>query len=642
MTIREAELAVVGGGAAALWVASLAAARGRSIALVTSGPVGSHASTRNQGWLHSGAFYSAYGAKALAEQCAEGSADVMALARRVPDVVDGAGKGVLLARTRSHREEIAERLSSNGIWWSTKPACAAAWSDVVGEDIAAHAITSNDRSMDSALLLRVLMEDALEAGATVFATQAPPRLEHSRDRWVLVTGTGTVRAEKVVLALGAHTGRYLADCGIRSELSYTHTRTRVAVFPRLGLEGPLIPLFDAGPTVIPVWHDGRRNGATICVPFDNVPASEATAPLTGADVKDVLLRSCRQFPGLASYLEARDAAEGRIYACEKLITTGQRDGTEESRSFRVDRVDQNLWTFYAGKFTTASVGARFCLAELGLSDADQATRYTGGRDVVGQLNFAKRAAAEPSTAFSADKVGDSGGYHMHSDSGSTPQGRYDEHCTFCIELHHGARHPGSAAAHILAPEVESRIIWQDDDLVVLPSIGPIATGHTMILTREHYLSFAHVPPALLAHAEKIAEDLCQRVVGIDTPILFEHGPMGESSTGGACTDHAHLHCLPMGEADIKPTIDKRLQGRRIDSLTELVDQYERDQAYIYYRSQAGESWVYDVTVDLPCQFLRRVCADALGIETEWDWLVCPRTDVLTDTLATVKWGSHAS
>lgn len=181
------------------------------------------------------------------------------------------------------------------------------------------------------------------------------------------------------------------------------------------------------------------------------------------------------------------------------------------------------------------------------------------------------------------------------------------------------------------------MIWQDADLVVLPSIGPVTVGHTMVLTRAHYLSFAHVPEALAHRAERVAGHLSERIGRYGAVILFEHGPMSENALGGACTDHAHLHCLPIGDVDIRPRIEERLAGRRIESLTELAQQAERGQPYVFYRSQHGESWVYDVTVDLPCQFLRRVAADAVGSGTDWDWLVCPRPELVHRTLAEIRW-----
>ncbi|EME57653.1 HIT family protein [Amycolatopsis decaplanina] len=214
---------------------------------------------------------------------------------------------------------------------------------------------------------------------------------------------------------------------------------------------------------------------------------------------------------------------------------------------------------------------------------------------------------------------------------------YDANCSFCAEFERGAADSRSAARSLVTPSRPERVIWSDDDLVVVPTLGPVAKGHVMVLTREHYLSYAHVPRGLAERAEALAETVCRRISGLGTPIMFEHGPMSEGATGGACTDHAHLHCVPMGEVDLKAGIDERLTGRRISSLVELADQRRRRQPYIYYRSGSGVSWLYDVDVDLPCQFLRRLANAALGDHEEWDWLTFPKLDLVYATLDEISW-----
>lgn len=215
---------------------------------------------------------------------------------------------------------------------------------------------------------------------------------------------------------------------------------------------------------------------------------------------------------------------------------------------------------------------------------------------------------------------------------------HSEDCTFCTEFVFGPGHPDSAYHDYATEQYADRIIFEDSQLMVLPTIGPITAGHTMVLTREHYLSFAHVPRDLAQHAESVAIALSSKLATRFGPVIwFEHGPMSESATGGACTSHAHLHCVPVGDVDISVSIEKHLVGRRIDSIAALSQQAGRDQAYIYYRSQHGEHWAYDVTDPLPCQFLRRITASALGNDADWDWMVCPQPDVVHETLAAVHW-----
>ncbi|WP_405135548.1 HIT family protein [Nocardia sp. NBC_01388] len=214
---------------------------------------------------------------------------------------------------------------------------------------------------------------------------------------------------------------------------------------------------------------------------------------------------------------------------------------------------------------------------------------------------------------------------------------YDDDCAFCTAFRFGPTHPNSVYLDDATARHANWTIFEDPNVVVLPTIGPVAPGHTMVLAREHYLSFAHVSPDLARYAESVAITLSGKLSAeFGDVIWFEHGPMSEKATGGSCTSHAHLHCVPVGDVDISGQINERLTGRRIESFADLAQQAEREQPYLYYRTQGGEHWVYDVTVDLPCQFLRRVTATALG-NGDWDWLACPHPDVVHQTITAVHW-----
>jgi hypothetical protein len=88
---------------------------------------------------------------------------------------------------------------------------------------------------------------------------------------------------------------------------------------------------------------------------------------------------------------------------------------------------------------------------------------------------------------------------------------------------------------------------------------------------------------------------------------------------------------------MKPDVDAVLTGRRMNFLADLAEQEERSQHYLFCRDQAGAAYVYDVDRDLPCQFLRRAASRAWDIGDESGWVVFPRLDVFTRTLAEVRW-----
>jgi len=92
---------------------------------------------------------------------------------------------------------------------------------------------------------------------------------------------------------------------------------------------------------------------------------------------------------------------------------------------------------------------------------------------------------------------------------------------------------------IIAEEIPSYKVYEDDDFFAFLEINPIKPGHTLLVTKEHYATIYDIPKKLfssfmeksreIAPAIKAATN-CRRVglavVGLDI-------------------EHAHLHILPI-------------------------------------------------------------------------------------------------
>ncbi|MGF0320653.1 NAD(P)/FAD-dependent oxidoreductase [Nocardia fluminea] len=378
MTEYEADLVVVGGGVAALWSTRLAAQAGMRTVLVTSGPLGSHASTRNQGWLHSGGFYAAYQAWSLARACAIGSADIRVLAQRIPQLLARTG-GIYLVRDDHQAETISMRLRTARI--EHHLISAAEWPYP--------ALQVADCAVDTTLLIKMLVTDAVRAGARIIADTVETAPTYLGGSWTVDTGRDRVHTGQVVLALGAGIPRYLRGWHLDENTpDYSVTRSTVVVIPELTIAGPVIPLFDFGPTILPIWHRGRYCGATMCLPFDNAA--------DGADGQstDALLGECvDRLPELGARLTPTVRRSIRTYRCEKLLVGDQQAGTEASRTHRIDHLADGLIGFYAGKFSSASVAARDLLRTLTAQITPHHDRQPSA--VLGALHIAARAAVAP-------------------------------------------------------------------------------------------------------------------------------------------------------------------------------------------------------------------------------------------------------
>ena len=96
---------------------------------------------------------------------------------------------------------------------------------------------------------------------------------------------------------------------------------------------------------------------------------------------------------------------------------------------------------------------------------------------------------------------------------------------------------------ILAGEIPSDILYQDEEVIAFRDINPIAPTHLLIVSKKHIPSLLHLTDAeapLIGHMTKIANQLAR-----------EHG-VAESGyrlvincgkEGGQLVPHLHMHLL---------------------------------------------------------------------------------------------------
>lgn len=164
--------------------------------------------------------------------------------------------------------------------------------------------------------------------------------------------------------------------------------------------------------------------------------------------------------------------------------------------------------------------------------------------------------------------------------------------------------------------------------VVMPVLGPLVRGHVMVVAHRHFVSLRDMGEEARAEYE---EHLAAAPVEYQDNLLeIEHGSV-EDMPGGPCIVHAHAHWLPGlgGLADLFDDALPRLPVRAFEDLREI------EVPYVALRSR-GEVYAYDASACAP-QTVRRSLARALG-ETEWDWALFPKFDVIKQTAET--W--HAS
>jgi diadenosine tetraphosphate (Ap4A) HIT family hydrolase len=166
----------------------------------------------------------------------------------------------------------------------------------------------------------------------------------------------------------------------------------------------------------------------------------------------------------------------------------------------------------------------------------------------------------------------------------------------------------------------------DAGLALTSDIAPLGPGHLLIHTQEHVTSFAVAEPNTLERW-KVA---IRRVLGHPAlegrpVLLFEHGTDGLEPVEAGCTDHAHIHVMPL-------RVDST--GRPDTSAGQAVAQL-RDCSvgptlcFEDLGRLAGTSYFWLADRDLILrtvvpdrverQLLRRIVAEAVGLERHRTW-----------------------
>ncbi|MEH0407409.1 hypothetical protein ACFY7V_33800 [[Kitasatospora] papulosa] len=187
-------------------------------------------------------------------------------------------------------------------------------------------------------------------------------------------------------------------------------------------------------------------------------------------------------------------------------------------------------------------------------------------------------------------------------------------CQFCAEFA-----PGESKR-------TTRIITETaGGWVLLPTVGALTPGYCLFMPLEHLDAAADVTPAGLALVAAEVEEMRTLIQARYGPvILAEHGPR-DCELGASCCSHCHLHLIPVPDPDAVTAAYEATGGAGL-LLTSLADlPAAADGSYLYLSPRAGEHY-YWPSAGFARQFVRRVCADQLGVGQLFDWRDHPFTE----------------
>src|SRR6202035_4883036 len=201
---------------------------------------------------------------------------------------------------------------------------------------------------------------------------------------------------------------------------------------------------------------------------------------------------------------------------------------------------------------------------------------------------------------------------------SRSKGRFRMDCLFC------------SIQEISDPcNPEDEIIDESENFYAKAALGHFVFGYTLIISKEHFLSYAYVPEHLFLELEAFRDNVLDKLHNIcQHPItILEHGAINRCQRGGSCIDHAHLHLMPLA-ADLYPILSERFSFGELGSISELRRFKDEETSYLYCQREGLRGRGVKLTQDVPSQLLRRVACQALGQPELWDWRARPLRDVL--------------
>jgi len=166
------------------------------------------------------------------------------------------------------------------------------------------------------------------------------------------------------------------------------------------------------------------------------------------------------------------------------------------------------------------------------------------------------------------------------------------------------------------------IIHQSDNFCVLPSLGQIVEGYSLIVPKSHYTCIGSLPERLIEELIALKKEVVSLYSQLYSDVIFfEHGCISDVIKGGSCVTHCHLNLIPIKtQKNLVKAISGYLEmpAKELRTYHELRSQYMKKVPYLFYEDSCGKIFLFETPI-LPSQFFRQLLAKELGCVEKWDW-----------------------
>jgi diadenosine tetraphosphate (Ap4A) HIT family hydrolase len=175
-------------------------------------------------------------------------------------------------------------------------------------------------------------------------------------------------------------------------------------------------------------------------------------------------------------------------------------------------------------------------------------------------------------------------------------------CPFCVQ---NRFHNNLKVGFTLAES----LVYEDEYVFITPDLSPLAPGHVLIVSQNHYTSFSSAPIEVRKALQKAIIYIHDNF-GYRDITWFEHGSVFPGK-GGASIDHAHLHVLP-NIFPVQQAVEYDNRYMQIVPFSmEVFSALADKQPYLWISNGLYSSSIYYVD-HLPSQYLRGIVMQLQG------------------------------
>jgi diadenosine tetraphosphate (Ap4A) HIT family hydrolase len=197
------------------------------------------------------------------------------------------------------------------------------------------------------------------------------------------------------------------------------------------------------------------------------------------------------------------------------------------------------------------------------------------------------------------------------------------YCGICEEVKGNYKNVENGEYSSLVRSGEN-IIFEEEELCVIPSFGPLCVSHVMVVTKSHFNNFSLLSGYEDERVSNILEKIRKYVRGKSGKemVFFESGAGLLTNHSGGCVIHAHIHGVFYSEC-FERRVFEEIDMRPVIAGSEFDEEF----GYVWYQGKDSNSYYCNKPL-LPSQFLRFLYIEVGSGGSYWNW----RRDIQVDNI----------